>query len=251
MCILPAAAYSLAVPEEIEPVGQVLTPGVAAHVVADIAVEVRSLLLGWPRVIPPYKPRHPQLHKADPPVVVDPVLPEHVVVAPNDQDAGPNRDWYRGTDDTLLDTSKLIGERACAVPNLRVVVRVIAVDQVVLEERVVLREAWMIWTYLGVLFTLLLYLWAASQSCRFFLEARRIVERFQPAREIVERCNRIAAAHAGEQRRCGAEIEQRVICASVCFLHPVQHARLRALPRGIQQDRGILRARRQLGHRLS
>jgi len=35
------------------------------------------------------------------------------------------------------------------------------------------REAWMVWGYVGGLFTLLLYLWAASQSCRFFLEARR------------------------------------------------------------------------------
>jgi ABC-type transport system involved in multi-copper enzyme maturation permease subunit len=34
-------------------------------------------------------------------------------------------------------------------------------------------EVWMIWTYVGVLFTLLLYLWAASQACRFFVEARR------------------------------------------------------------------------------
>jgi hypothetical protein len=35
------------------------------------------------------------------------------------------------------------------------------------------REVWMIWSSVGGLLTLLLYLWAASQSCRFFLEARR------------------------------------------------------------------------------
>jgi hypothetical protein len=35
------------------------------------------------------------------------------------------------------------------------------------------REAWMIWIYAGALYTFLLYLWAASQSCRFFVEARR------------------------------------------------------------------------------
>ena len=34
-------------------------------------------------------------------------------------------------------------------------------------------EAWIIWNYLGGLFTLLLYLWTASQACRFFVEARR------------------------------------------------------------------------------
>jgi hypothetical protein len=34
-------------------------------------------------------------------------------------------------------------------------------------------ELWMIWNYVGVLFTLLLYLWAASQAGRFFVEARR------------------------------------------------------------------------------
>jgi hypothetical protein len=34
-------------------------------------------------------------------------------------------------------------------------------------------EVWMIWSYVGVLFTLLLYLWAASQAGRFFVEARR------------------------------------------------------------------------------
>ena len=34
-------------------------------------------------------------------------------------------------------------------------------------------EVWMFWNYAGALFTLLLYLWAASQACRFFVEARR------------------------------------------------------------------------------
>ena len=34
-------------------------------------------------------------------------------------------------------------------------------------------EVWLVWNYVGVLFTLLLYLWAASQACRFFVEARR------------------------------------------------------------------------------
>jgi ABC-type transport system involved in multi-copper enzyme maturation permease subunit len=34
-------------------------------------------------------------------------------------------------------------------------------------------EVWIIWNYVGVLFTLLLYLWAASQAGRFFVEARR------------------------------------------------------------------------------
>ena len=31
----------------------------------------------------------------------------------------------------------------------------------------------MIWSWIGGLFTLILYLWAASQACRFFVEARR------------------------------------------------------------------------------
>jgi hypothetical protein len=35
------------------------------------------------------------------------------------------------------------------------------------------QEAWIIWNYIGGLFTLILYLWAASQACRFFVEARR------------------------------------------------------------------------------
>jgi ABC-type transport system involved in multi-copper enzyme maturation permease subunit len=35
------------------------------------------------------------------------------------------------------------------------------------------REAWILWSYVGLFFTLLLYLWAASQGCRFFVEARR------------------------------------------------------------------------------
>ena len=34
-------------------------------------------------------------------------------------------------------------------------------------------EIWMVWNGIGGLFTLLLYLWAASQACRFPLEARR------------------------------------------------------------------------------
>jgi hypothetical protein len=35
------------------------------------------------------------------------------------------------------------------------------------------REAWIVWNYVGVLFTLILYLWTASQACRMFVEARR------------------------------------------------------------------------------
>jgi ABC-type transport system involved in multi-copper enzyme maturation permease subunit len=35
------------------------------------------------------------------------------------------------------------------------------------------QEGWIFWNYLGGLFTLLLYLWTASQACRFFVEARR------------------------------------------------------------------------------
>jgi ABC-type transport system involved in multi-copper enzyme maturation permease subunit len=35
------------------------------------------------------------------------------------------------------------------------------------------QEAWIVWNYIGGLFTLILYLWAASQACRFFVEARR------------------------------------------------------------------------------
>jgi len=35
------------------------------------------------------------------------------------------------------------------------------------------QEAWIFWNYVGGLFTLLLYVWAASQACRFFVEARR------------------------------------------------------------------------------
>ena len=34
-------------------------------------------------------------------------------------------------------------------------------------------EAWILWNYLGGVFSLLLYLWAASQACRFLAEARR------------------------------------------------------------------------------
>jgi len=34
-------------------------------------------------------------------------------------------------------------------------------------------EVWITWNYIGGLFTLALYLWAASQSCRFLVEARR------------------------------------------------------------------------------
>jgi hypothetical protein len=34
-------------------------------------------------------------------------------------------------------------------------------------------EIWMVWNWIGGLFFLLLYLWAASQACRFPLEARR------------------------------------------------------------------------------
>jgi hypothetical protein len=34
-------------------------------------------------------------------------------------------------------------------------------------------EAWILWNYVGGLFTVLLYVWAASQASRFFLEARR------------------------------------------------------------------------------
>ena len=34
-------------------------------------------------------------------------------------------------------------------------------------------EIWMVWNWIGGLFCLLLYLWAASQACRFPLEARR------------------------------------------------------------------------------
>jgi len=35
------------------------------------------------------------------------------------------------------------------------------------------KETWLIWGWIGGLFTLILYLWAASQACRFFVEARR------------------------------------------------------------------------------
>ena len=35
------------------------------------------------------------------------------------------------------------------------------------------QEAWIAWNYVGGLFRLLLYVWAASQACRFFIEARR------------------------------------------------------------------------------
>jgi hypothetical protein len=34
-------------------------------------------------------------------------------------------------------------------------------------------EGWIVWSYVGGLFILVLYIWAASQSCRFFVEARR------------------------------------------------------------------------------
>ena len=35
------------------------------------------------------------------------------------------------------------------------------------------KEAWIFWSYLGGLFILLVYVWAASQACRFLVEARR------------------------------------------------------------------------------
>ena len=35
------------------------------------------------------------------------------------------------------------------------------------------QETWIIWNYVGGLFTFILYLWAASQACRFLVEARR------------------------------------------------------------------------------
>jgi ABC-type transport system involved in multi-copper enzyme maturation permease subunit len=35
------------------------------------------------------------------------------------------------------------------------------------------QEAWIVWNYVGGLFVLILYLWVASQACRFFVEARR------------------------------------------------------------------------------
>ncbi len=35
------------------------------------------------------------------------------------------------------------------------------------------RQAWLVWSWIGGLFILMLYLWAASQACRFFVEARR------------------------------------------------------------------------------
>jgi len=35
------------------------------------------------------------------------------------------------------------------------------------------REAWVMWQYLAWFFLLFFYLWAASQACRFFVEARR------------------------------------------------------------------------------
>jgi len=34
-------------------------------------------------------------------------------------------------------------------------------------------EAWILWNYIGGFFSLLLYLWVASQACRFLAEARR------------------------------------------------------------------------------
>jgi hypothetical protein len=34
-------------------------------------------------------------------------------------------------------------------------------------------EGWIVWNYIGGLLTLILYLWAASQACRFLVEARR------------------------------------------------------------------------------
>jgi hypothetical protein len=35
------------------------------------------------------------------------------------------------------------------------------------------KDAWIIWNYIGGLFLLIVYLWAASQACRFLVEARR------------------------------------------------------------------------------
>ena len=35
------------------------------------------------------------------------------------------------------------------------------------------KESWIVWNWIGGLFMLIIYLWAASQACRFFMEARR------------------------------------------------------------------------------
>jgi hypothetical protein len=35
------------------------------------------------------------------------------------------------------------------------------------------KESWIVWNWIGGLFILIIYLWAASQACRFFVEARR------------------------------------------------------------------------------
>lgn len=35
------------------------------------------------------------------------------------------------------------------------------------------KESWIVWNWIGGLFMLIIYLWAASQACRFFVEARR------------------------------------------------------------------------------
>lgn len=91
MVCLPTAANALTVPEEIEAIRQALAVRAGAHVIALVAVEVGGLLLRWPPEIAAQPARHPGLHEPDAPVVADPVLAEHVVVAADDEDAGADR----------------------------------------------------------------------------------------------------------------------------------------------------------------
>ena len=62
---------------------------------------------------------------------------------------------------------------ALAVPGLWAMAVLVVGGFVAVLIRNPPREAWIVWSYLGGLFMLLLYLWAASQACRFFVEARR------------------------------------------------------------------------------
>src|SRR5207249_12286094 len=93
------------------------------------------------RSVVSHRAGHPRLRDPDFPVVVDPVVAEEVVVAADNEDSDTNGNARTGTHDALLDAALEIWPGACAVADIGVVVRVVAVDEVVFEQGVVLRQA--------------------------------------------------------------------------------------------------------------
>ncbi len=57
--------------------------------------------------------------------------------------------------------------------NMWVLALAITLSFFVLLVRKLPREAWLVWAYAGGLFSLLVYVWTASQSCRLLLDTRR------------------------------------------------------------------------------